>query len=339
MLPRLHVWSYLVRRNLVVASGAAHVDTFLVLSGLGHNGELDAIKEALKPVSAIGSATSDCSSPLLAPLCAARGYLGAPPRARVQFFWVEQCLDAVAAHEATAAVAYDWTLRVRPDGYFFGRMPPLSALDAHHVYHTIKMDEASDMFYAIPRALRERFARGVGAATTPPGVRPELAVPRYMSSIGVAMRPMALPVGLMRPCVLECFFFPRRLDGVLQPSSPFDERDQLRPAPTEWELTCQKAAEHLGAYSWTPRIAKLLGVWGHAAPLLPPCYKWNDERGYRAVCCAVEMARACVAIAPAARELVGWGGCARHGPDAAAALHGNRSVVELKPPAQLRAQG
>ena len=80
------------------------------------------------------------------------------------------------------------------------------------------------------------------------------------------MRALALPIGLMRPCAFECQFFPRRLDGVLQPLSPVDERDQLRASPTEWERTCQHTAEHLGAYPWTPRLSKLLETTQRAPP-------------------------------------------------------------------------
>lgn len=138
LMPRLPVWSHLVRKNLVLASGAAHVDTFLVLSGTANESAFEAAKAALNPVRAIGSIRSDCSAPLLAPLCAAKGYRGTPPRARAQFFWVEQCLDAVAAHEQARGVAYDWTLRIRPDCYYLDRMPALSSLDPLAVHHTIK---------------------------------------------------------------------------------------------------------------------------------------------------------------------------------------------------------
>ena len=113
ILPRLPVWSHLVRRNLVIPSGASHVDTFLALSEVQDNHKLEEVRSALKAVAAIGSPTSDCTAPLLAPLCAAKGYQGRPPRAKAQFFWVEQCLDAVMTHEKVVGRAYDWTLRLR----------------------------------------------------------------------------------------------------------------------------------------------------------------------------------------------------------------------------------
>ena len=311
---RVHVWWHLVHRNLIVASGAPRADTFLVLSDVGTDGSWEAVRDVIQPVVAIASNTSDCRSPLMGRLCREQAYVGAPPRARAQFFWLQVCLDAVASREVETARAYDFTLRVRPDSYYMDRMPQLHSLDHSAVFYTTKMDQQSDMFYAIPRMHLKAFSRLVGEATTPPNAMsargtdynccPELVIYRTMVAHRVAMKALSLSVAIMRPCVLECLFFPH--------AAP------LAPAPSEWERGCHRVAEHLGAYSWTVRVAKM--VEARPGTLRNDCYKWNHPTGsYRVTCCAAAMAIACRALPPADRALVGWDGCNRTGPEAAAA--------------------
>lgn len=100
----------------------------------------------------------------------------------------------------------------------------------------------------------------------------------------------------------------------------------MRPTPTEWERACHRAAEHMGAFSWTHRVAKLLEAQHKSLLSSHACYKWNSERGYRQECCAGEMARACERLTPTERTLVGWAGCHRNGPEG---THHNLSVAGL----------
>ena len=62
-------WHALVVRHLI-ASRFSQADTFLLLSEVKYESrDFDTIKSRLQPVLAIASPTSDCSAPLLKPLC------------------------------------------------------------------------------------------------------------------------------------------------------------------------------------------------------------------------------------------------------------------------------
>ena len=132
------------------------------------------------------------------------------------------------------------------------------------------------------------------------------------------MRALAVPVAILRPCVLECLFFPRRLDGAFQPFSPLTDNGQLVPQPTAWERGCQEVAEDIGAYPWTHRASKIFERRSRTMP--DACLVWNGDRGYRYHCCAAPFERVCNGLAEAEREPVGWAGCgARDRPPAEAA--------------------
>ena len=143
------------------------------------------------------------------------------------------------------------------------------------------------------------------AGTVQYNICPEIAIHTYLTVRGLQMKALALPIGLMRPCLFECFF-PRKVMGVVYGNSPWDDRLRLKTMPSSWERTCHAVAHRLGAYAWTqPRSNSMLE--SHVA--MSPCYSWQNSNSFRYKCCTAEMNDACVALTPTERKVLGWVGC------------------------------
>ena len=253
-------WHELVQDNIVNAASAlgAHADFFLLLSDLDANSaSFELLRQHLHPQLAIASHTSDCSSPLLKPLCRNlsvrekdyRYSLGI--RARLQYYWISSCFQHVELYERLSMTTYDYAVRLRPDVHILEPMPPISSLDPEAVYYTMKNHQNWDTFYLVPRRHLRSFATSLTSLLEPAGTSsstaaasptapspqaalsnftwhpccPESYFVHYVSVMGLfPMRALALPMALQRRCSLECLYFPR-----YYPNGTLHEHYPLRP--------------------------------------------------------------------------------------------------------------
>ena len=169
-------WHALVQENIVKAASArAHADFFLLLSDLDtDSASFEHLRQHLRPVLAIASRTSDCSSPLLEPLCRnlserEQDQRYSPGiRARVQYYWIASCFEHVELYERISLTKYDYVIRLRPDVHVLEPMPAIGSLDTDAVYYTMKNHQAWDTFYLVPRRHLRSFATALTLLLDPP---------------------------------------------------------------------------------------------------------------------------------------------------------------------------
>ena len=332
------LWHQHVQQYVVKADTA---DFFLVLSDVASTSDRSTfanIRHELRPVLAVTSQASDCTSPLLKPLCrnltlAQHDQRRHPrTRARVQFFWITHCFNAVVAYEQLSAISYDFVVRLRPDLVVLAPLPPLASLPLDAVIYATKAAQPWDALYLIPRHLLLRFAEALSRALEPASIMeaqrtdkltnatflwheccPEGWVVHYATRHGgVPMRALEppVPMALQRRCVLECLYFPRHdANGSWLPEYPFVQGgpipNALTPSPTEWERSCYRAAWHLGVFPATHRSTRLLGL--ERTDILK-----LSQRSSSPQACAFELnVRLCRHTEARIRRQVGWDYCDR----------------------------